>query len=221
MNSTPNSNKPDPSISDGGNVPDDPLTDHAYDGIQEYDNPTPGWWTYLWIATIVFGFFYWLVFTLAPKDAGYALRYEIAAARDMKKTFGELGELNPDEPTLISFLTEAEKARWLKFGESLFKNKCSTCHGSEGTGINGANLTDEKYIHVRQITDIVDVISNGRNNGAMPKFESKDLNPTEMTLVAAYVASLRGTNKPGGKPAEPNAVAIDPWPTNRSVSSAR
>ena len=28
------------------------LTDHAYDGIQEYDNPLPGWWTYTFVATI-------------------------------------------------------------------------------------------------------------------------------------------------------------------------
>ena len=28
--------------------------DHCYDGIQEYDNPTPGWWWMLFWVTILF-----------------------------------------------------------------------------------------------------------------------------------------------------------------------
>ena len=35
-------------------APDDPLTGHDYDGIQEYDNPLPGWWKWLFVASIVF-----------------------------------------------------------------------------------------------------------------------------------------------------------------------
>jgi cytochrome c oxidase cbb3-type subunit 3 len=31
-----------------------PLTDHSYDGIQEYDNPMPGWWVWLFVATVVY-----------------------------------------------------------------------------------------------------------------------------------------------------------------------
>ena len=34
-------------------APDDPLTGHDYDGIQEYDNPLPGWWKWLFIASIL------------------------------------------------------------------------------------------------------------------------------------------------------------------------
>ena len=32
-------------------APDDPLTGHDYDGIQEYDNPLPGWWKWLFVAS--------------------------------------------------------------------------------------------------------------------------------------------------------------------------
>jgi len=39
----------------------DKLTDHNYDGIQEYDNQLPRWWFYLFIFTIIFagGYFYY------------------------------------------------------------------------------------------------------------------------------------------------------------------
>ncbi len=35
-----------------------PLTDHTYDGIREYDNPLPAWWTWLFIGTVVFSVLY-------------------------------------------------------------------------------------------------------------------------------------------------------------------
>ena len=39
-------------------APDDPLTGHDYDGIQEYDNPTPSWWYLVFAATVVFSVCY-------------------------------------------------------------------------------------------------------------------------------------------------------------------
>ena len=29
------------------------LMDHEYDGIQEYDNPTPGWWNLVFFLSII------------------------------------------------------------------------------------------------------------------------------------------------------------------------
>jgi hypothetical protein len=37
---------------------DEHLIEHNYDGIQEYDNPLPRWWVYLFDATIVFSILY-------------------------------------------------------------------------------------------------------------------------------------------------------------------
>lgn len=38
--------------------PTDETVGHAFDGIEEYDNPLPRWWFYLFIATIVFALGY-------------------------------------------------------------------------------------------------------------------------------------------------------------------
>ena len=32
--------------------------DHLYDGIQEYDNPLPGWWTWIFVGSIFFSLRY-------------------------------------------------------------------------------------------------------------------------------------------------------------------
>ena len=36
----------------------DRILEHAYDGIQEYDNPMPGWWVIMFWVTIVFAIGY-------------------------------------------------------------------------------------------------------------------------------------------------------------------
>lgn len=40
------------------NKPKDELLDHAYDGIQEYDNELPGWWKNLFYLTIIISVIY-------------------------------------------------------------------------------------------------------------------------------------------------------------------
>ena len=42
--------------------PRDQLSGHEYDGIQEYDNPTPGWWTAVFAVTVFFSFFYFVYY---------------------------------------------------------------------------------------------------------------------------------------------------------------
>ena len=44
----------------------DRLLGHDYDGIEEYDNPLPGWWTWIFVATIVFSTGYWLYSQIGP-----------------------------------------------------------------------------------------------------------------------------------------------------------
>lgn len=183
----------------------DILTDHAYDGIQEYDNPTPGWWTWLFILSIVFSAIYFMLVTVLGQGKLSPLGgYERASVEDLKRQFAAFGELKPDEETIKRLSTD-EKA--IKVGQSIFATNCISCHGPEGAGISGPNLTDDAYLNVKQPVDFIDVITNGRKNGAMPAWANR-LRPNEIIVVGAYSKSLRGKNLPGKAP---EGDVLPPW----------
>lgn len=183
-----------------------PKTDHAYDGIEEYDNPLPGWWKWLFIASIVFSPFYWVYYHSGTEGRSVEDQYSVALAENTRLQFAEIGELQLDEATVASFM---HKDSWVKVGESVFRANCVSCHGREGEGNVGPNLTDDAYKNVASLGDIAKVIHNGAGNGAMPKWSNR-LHINEIVLVSAYVATLRGKDIEGGRPAEGRQIA--PWP---------
>ncbi|MEM6366174.1 MAG: cbb3-type cytochrome c oxidase N-terminal domain-containing protein [Planctomycetota bacterium] len=184
-----------------------PKTDHAYDGIEEYDNPLPGWWKWLFIASIAFCPFYWVFYHSGAKGRSVQDTYSVALAENTRLQFAEIGDLKLDEPTIVKFMG---KESWVKVGQSVFRANCVSCHGREGEGKVGPNLTDEFYKNVEKVSDIAMVINNGAGNGAMPKWSNR-LHVNEIVLVSAYVASLRGKNVENGRPADGRAIAA--WPT--------
>ena len=186
------------------------LTDHAYDGIQEYDNPLPGWWTWMFAATVVFSVFYLLFFHIGAPGRSIVEKYDVALAENTRLQFGELGDLQPDAVTLATYAQREDKKNWLRVGETVYKTNCVSCHGRYGEGKVGPNLTDEHYKNVRNIDDVAKVIINGAGNGAMPAWAER-LHPNEVVLVSAYVASLRGT-QPASEGKGPEGSEIAAWP---------
>jgi cytochrome c oxidase cbb3-type subunit III len=183
-----------------------PRLDHAYDGIEEYDNPLPGWWKWLFVATIVMSPPYWFYFHSGVEGRNDGAVYNLALAANTRLQFEEIGNLKPDEATILTYMN---KGNWVKVGESVFKSQCISCHGKEGEGQIGPNLTDESYKNIRKVEDIARVINLGANAGAMPAWASR-LHPNEVVLVSSYVASLRGKNLKGPRPAEGNEIPA--WP---------
>jgi cytochrome c oxidase cbb3-type subunit III len=170
------------------------LTDHAYDGITEYDNPIPGWWSLLWVGTIVFSVFYYMVATLSD-DMTNAAEFAYHEEIDIKRNLATYMAMKPERAT---FLELQKDPKALILGKSLFKGNCISCHGESAGGMTTApNLTDDRYIYVTQVDQLYDVIFTGQANNAVPGQGTK-LKPAEIMLLANYVASLRGTNAPGG-----------------------
>lgn len=193
----------------------DVLTDHLYDGIMEYDNPTPGWWHLIWFGTIVFSALYMLIYHLSPMVPSHQQTVATAQRRENDQKFGAIAHLPMGDDKMLLLMSDEN---WLKTGERIFQGKCVICHGPEGAGFVGPNLTDDKYKNVRKLEDIYTVVRDGAANGQMPA-QKTVLNDNQIAVVAAYVASLRGQNKPSVKEL-PEEVPIDPWPTKPSAAPA-
>ena len=101
-----------------------------------------------------------------------------------------------------------DDAEWMLYANSVFLTNCQSCHGPDGGGVVGPNLTDDYYKNVKKITDIAEVIKNGAAGGSMPAWRTR-LHPNEVILMAAYVAGLRGKNLKGRAP---EGEKIPPWP---------
>ena len=56
------------------------LMEHDYDGIREYDNPLPGWWSAVFAATFVFAFLYFAYYDIAHWGRTPDQRYQVALA---------------------------------------------------------------------------------------------------------------------------------------------
>jgi len=183
----------------------DELTDHNYDGIQEYDNPIPGWWHVIFLGSVLFSVLYVAVVHFSPM---VPTRYEkLASAQEKaeKIMFGKLMEIPMGEEKVLRVTGNPD---WLASGEALFAKNCVLCHASKGEGLIGPNMTDEYYKNVTDIDGIIDVIANGAANNAMPA-QKTILGTNDIALVAGYVVSLRGKNIPGR---EVEGELIPPFP---------
>ena len=183
------------------------IRDHEYDGIMEYDNPTPGWWHLIFLLSIVFSGFYFLASLGSPYFVHQTQRLADAKRAKAARTLALLGDLQ-NTPEQIMELA-VHRPDLLPIAEATFRGNCASCHAAHGGGLVGPNLTDDAWKNIRDITGIYDVIAKGAGNGAMPAWE-RQFQPSEIVLMSAYIASLRGSNPSGAK--GPEGEVIAPWP---------
>jgi cytochrome c oxidase cbb3-type subunit 3 len=180
-----------------------PLLTHEYDGIQEYDNPLPGWWTGIFLITIVFAAGYWFWFHAGGPGKSPQARFEQdwSAYAAEKAERDKTAKLDVTEELLASFATDGNV---LTAGGKIFAQSCAGCHLADGSGQIGPNLTDEFQLHGTSRLDIYKTIHDGVPGTAMVTW-SQSMQDRDMAAVAAYVTTLRGRNLPG-KPAEGEKV---------------
>lgn len=185
-------------------------TGHEWDGIKELNTPLPKWWLYLFYATIVWSFGYWVAYPAWPLISshttgilGYASRTDVEAelgalrARRAQRAGAlattELKDIEKD-PALLTFA--------LAQGKAAFGDNCAPCHGLSATGSRGfPNLRDDTWLWGGGLADIHQTIAFGIRNGddrarpgPMPPFggASGALKREEIVQVANFVRTLSG-----------------------------
>ncbi len=178
----------------------DRLIEHSYDGIQEYDNPMPSWWVFTFWGTILFAVLYALNVGGMGTNGGRIAAYEKEMAAFRAAHPAPTG---PTDPARL--LALAGKQDEVGEGKKVFAKNCVACHGPDGGGIIGPNLTDNAWIHGGKIEEINATIANGVLAKGMPPW-GKMLPAKEVDEVTAYVWSLQGTTP--AKPKAPEGAVV-------------
>jgi cytochrome c oxidase cbb3-type subunit 3 len=181
--------------------PIDQLRDHAFDGIQEYDNDLPRWWLMLFYGSIVWAALYVVFYHVMGVPVG-ASRWDVEEVAQRQER-ARVAAAAPTEEILRAQLTDrAVIAR----GAQVYAEKlCASCHGPDGAsspaGI-GLNLVDRHFKHGNRMLDMLGVIQNGA--GAMV---AQRLAPADANAVVAWIVDQA---KQGGKPGKaPGAGEVE------------
>ena len=185
-------------------------TGHEWDGIQEYNNPLPRWWVWVFYATIVWGLWYVIAYPAWPlinqATAGYKgwstranVAAEIEAARaanaeiNARLVAADLADI-PADPELNTYAVSA--------GAAVFRTWCAQCHGAGAGGLQAGgypNLLDNDWLWGGTLEDIYLTVAHGIRNetdpdarwSQMPAFGDM-LDSAEIDQVVNYVMSLSG-----------------------------
>lgn len=145
-------------------------TGHEWDGLKELNNPLPRWWVWVWIATIIWSVWYFVVYPSWPVPGGATegtsgytqykeleesqneilMRQDAYLAKFENASFDDI--LNDDE--LYAFATAG--------GRAAFKENCAQCHGTGAEGGKGyPNLNDDDWLWGGKIEDIHQTVQHG------------------------------------------------------------
>jgi cytochrome c oxidase cbb3-type subunit 3 len=168
-------------------------TGHVYDGLEEFNNPMPRWWMWLFYITIVFAIIY---LALYPGFGSFAGKLGWRSAgqyqEEVKLAEAEVGPMfEKYKATDLKALAADSKANAM--GERLFLTYCAQCHGSDARGNKGfPNLADRDWLYGGEPETIKLSILNGRH-GQMPPMGAAVGSEKDIESVAHYVLSLSGS----------------------------
>lgn len=175
----------------------DMVIDHEYDGIQELNNPIPTWFNALFYSTVLFGFVYLLVYHVFGWGMNQDQEYvqELAIAEKAKQEYLAQAANLIDESSVLF------DAAMAPAGKAIFAANCVACHGANGEGGIGPNLTDRFWIHGGEIKDVFKTVKYGVPEKGMVPWE-QTLTPGQIAEVSSYILTLRDTKPANAKAAE-------------------
>jgi cytochrome c oxidase cbb3-type subunit 3 len=182
--------KPTPST-----PPEDPVREHVFDGIQEYDKRLPNWWLYTLYATIFFSVGYWSYYEwfhigLTGPQVVHSAMAKIEAER--------LATAKVDDASLWKM---SQNAAFTDAGKATYLANCAACHlpsmrgKSESSVAIGPDLTDKTWLHGGNPTQVHELITKGVLTKGMPAW-GPVLGPKKITELTAYIMSRHQEGEP-------------------------
>ena len=173
-----------------------PFTDgktmgHVWDEtLEEYNNPMPKWWSWLFYITVVFSLVYLVLYPGLGRFQG-VLGWSSAGQHkaEVEKVDAAVKPLF-DKYLKMDLKAVAADKDAMEMGKRLYLTYCMQCHGSDARGSKGfPNLADKDWLYGGEPEQIIETISNGRM-GVMPPHDA--LGADTIKDLANYVRSLSG-----------------------------
>ena len=162
---------------------------HVWDGdLEEYNNPLPRWWSWLFYITVAFALGYLAVYPgLGSYQGAFGWSSRGEYDGEMKQAEAKYAPIfarfQQQDIQAVAADPEAKK-----MGERLFLTYCAQCHGSDARGARGfPNLADKDWLWGGEPEQIKTSILEGRQ-GVMPPHAQ--LGAETVKDLAHYVRSL-------------------------------
>lgn len=171
--------------------PENKTTGHIYDGIEEYDNPLPKWWFYLFVGSMIFTLFYLILYPGLGSFKGLRGWTSVNQLEYQQKQALEQYQNSYGVYSKMTVVDLADEPRAMKMASRIFDNNCAVCHGADAGGALGfPNLTDNDWLYGGTPEKIKETIMEGRA-AAMPAWAGL-LGEKGINEVTQYVLSLSG-----------------------------
>lgn len=169
---------------------DQPVRDHVFDGIQEYDKRLPNWWLVTLYGAIVFWVGFWFYYERAHLGPGNAeqLERELAVIEAARLAAAPA----VDDSSLWKM---SRNTVFVDAGRATFNSTCASCHSDKLTGGIGPNLLDRLWIHGGRPTEIYRTVTDGVLVKGMPAW-GPVLGGKKVSEVAAYILNHHQENEP-------------------------
>jgi len=176
-------------------------TGHVWDeNLEEFSNPLPNWWRWLFYLTVIYALIYLAMFPGLGSYKG-AFGWSSIGQYDAEEKQAELNygpifeKFRSQDIKTVAASTEGREA-----GQRLFMTYCSQCHGSDARGAKGfPNLTDKDWLWGGTSEKIKETLINGRDAMMPAKGLKPDLTPEQIVELANYVRSLSGLSADAGQ----------------------
>lgn len=173
-------------------------TGHVWDEtLEEYNNPLPRWWMWLFYCTVFFALVYVLLFPALGRFPGALGWTSTGEYRNEVATVDAQVLPLYEKYQKMDLLAVAADKNAVEMGGRLFQTYCVQCHGvtAQGSRDRGyPNLTDTDWQWGGEPAQIVETISNGRIGMMLPFGGNPDAVGGEAGAkeIANYVRSLSG-----------------------------